>query len=131
MEAPTPLMVNSNNTSNGQTPNIKNSSNEFLEEFEVLEDKKNYTYFLVTNLEYEDNSIEIYVDPKNKYSRALTRIYHLPIDDNNKYVCNIYKITTKDIDNIKRNIEIKIYSKKDKTEFESKNTIYINKNNFL
>ena len=131
MEAPTPLMVNSNNTPNGQTPNIKNSSNEFLEEFEVLEDKKNYTYFLVTHLEYEDNSIEIYVDPKNKYSRALTRIYHLPIDDNNKYVCNIYKITTKDIDNIRRNIEIKIYSKKDKTEFESKNTININKNNFL
>ena len=131
MEAPTPLMVNSNNTPNGQTPNIKNSSNEFLEEFEVLEDKKNYTYFLVTHLEYEDNSIEIYVDPKNKYSRALTRIYHLPIDENNKYICNIYKITTKNIDNIKRNIEIKIYSKKDKTEFESKNTININKNNFL
>jgi hypothetical protein len=138
MEAPPAFEANSNINTKGQnaTEYIKpeNSSfNELIKDYEILEDKteKKYTYFLETHLENEDTSIVINVDPKNKNVISLVQIYHKVIDDNKNYVYNVYRITTKDLDMTNKNIELNIYLRKDKTDFESKHSIDLHKNNFL
>ena len=138
MEAPPAFEVNSNTNTNGQisTDIIKseNSSyNELIKDYEIVEDKTEmkYTYFLETHLENEDTSIVISVDPKNKNAISLVQIYHKAIDENYNYVCNVYRITTKDLDMKNKNIELNIYLKKDKTDFVSNHNIDLHKNNFL
>ena len=138
MEAPTPIISYNHINQYDKiifTNNLEeeNFSTKKFDEYEIIEDKtpKKYTYFIETHLVKEDSSIEIFVDPKNPYVTYFNLIYQKPINNNKEYIYKIYKVEIKDMDSKKDNIELKIYLKKDKTQYESKNIIDLKTNNFL
>ena len=138
MEAPTPIISYNHINQYDKiifTNNLEeeNFSTKKFDEYEIIEDKtpKKYTYFIETHLVKEDSSIEIFVDPKNPYVTYFNLIYQKPINSNKEYIYKIYKVEIKDMDSKKDNIELKIYLKKDKTQYESKNIIDLKTNNFL
>jgi len=94
---------------------------------------KKYIYFIETHLSNEDEKIKIKVSipPENGFIYSFEKIYHKTISREKEYICNIFKVQTKAIKATKENIELKIILIKDKTNFESKNSIDLKSNNFL
>ena len=90
-----------------------------------------YTYFIENHLFNEDNTIQIYASPKNKFIYSFEKIYENGVSEEKEYICSVYKIGIKVIDMKNTNIELTIILKKENTEFESKNNIDLKSNNFL
>ena len=110
---------------------------------EIKSEKKDYfsIYFIESHLENEDQDIEIVLESSNKCFNKLRKIMQKKINnDNMQYVASVYLINfkpnlikikeIKEINNIKKK-KIKICLKKNKTKFESINSINIEQNNFL
>ena len=138
-------MENSINTTTRILIPIKKKSLKNIEEKEeIKEEKKDYytIYFIESHPKNEDEEIEILIDTSNKYLKQLKKInYKEKKDiDNKEFISNVYSINLKynlikkkeikESDKSK-NINIKIYLKKNKNKFESINTINIEEDNFL
>ena len=122
------------------------NKNSFIKEEakkEIKNEKKDYfsIYFIESHLENEDQDIEIVLESSNKCFNKLRKIMQKNIiNDNIQYIASVYLSNfkpnlikskeIKEINNIKT-IKIKICLKKNKTKFESINSINIEQDNFL